>query len=201
MSKLRPRILAILAIVLAVLGVVAVRVTQTNGLAAPVLHPTSLITVGAVTVVVLLLGLRVRAYQRQRAQWRQKERRRRAAGAVEGHAAGIAEEPVEISPILAARTLVLAQAIAYAGAVIFGWHAGVVIDLLVASGPGSSSVTLSLIMMGASVVMTVVGWVVELFCRVPPDDDVPPGDDLGPGIDDAGDGETNGNGPGYAAGR
>nr|WP_269211987.1 DUF3180 domain-containing protein [Zhihengliuella flava] len=187
--------MAILALALAVLGVVADRLTQTNGLAAPVLHSTSLITLGAVTVVVFLLGLRVRAYQRQREQWREQERRRRASGAREGHAASLAGEPVEISPVLAARTLVLAQAIAYAGAVIFGWHAGVAIDLLLAAGPGSNSVTLSLMMMGASVVMTVVGWVVELFCRVPPDDQA------GAGSEATTEGEADGNGPGYAAER
>ncbi|MFP3548867.1 DUF3180 domain-containing protein, partial [Rhizobium sp. SIMBA_035] len=35
-----------------------------------------------------------------------------------------------LKPILAARTLILAQACAYAGTLLFGWHAGISLDLL-----------------------------------------------------------------------
>lgn len=190
MSTIRPLWLALIAVATAVLGWGASLLTAANGLPSPVLHATSLITIGAGTVITLVLGLRVRAYQRQRAEFRDRERRRRDGE--DGHARG-AEKPVEISPVLAARTLVLAQALAYAGAVIFGWHAGVLVDLLGAAPIGSDSVTLSLIMIGAAGLMSVVGWVVEQFCKVPPGEGPQPGSDGARG-------ETDGDGQGYAPG-
>ncbi|GHD10771.1 DUF3180 domain-containing protein [Zhihengliuella salsuginis] len=190
MSTIRPLWLALIAVVTVVLGWAASLLAAANGLPAPVLHVTSLITMAAGTIITLVLGLRVRAYQRQRAEFRDRERRRQAGG-VE-HARGAAR-PVEISPVLAARTLVLAQALAYAGAVICGWHGGVLLDLLGAAPFGSSSVTLSLIMIAAAGLMSVVGWVVEQFCKVPPGEDQADGPEGTRG-------ETNGDGQGYAPG-
>ncbi|MCO1337839.1 hypothetical protein BJH93_02885 [Kocuria polaris] len=190
MSTIRPLWLALIAVVTAVLGWGASLLAAANSLPSPVLHATSLITIGAGTLITLVLGLRVRAYQRQRSEFRDRERRRQAGE--QGHARG-AEKPVEISPVLAARTLVLAQALAYAGAVILGWHAGVLVDLLGVARVGSDSVTLSLIMIGAAGLMSVVGWAVEQFCKVPPGDGPQPGPD-GPR------GETNGDEQGYAPG-
>ncbi|WP_309081686.1 DUF3180 domain-containing protein [Zhihengliuella sp.] len=186
MNQIRPAGLGLTAVIAAVLGWGASLIAASHSAPAPVLHPTSLITVGAATLIVLVLGLRVRAVQAQRRRWAE-ERRRQAAS--EQAAAGRAPEgpgsedrgqsdrrpaprrdPVEMSPLLAARTLILAQAVAYAGSVVGGWHGGVLVDLLGAMAPASATVITAWVMLGAGVVMSVVGWVVEQFCKLPPDD-------------------------------
>jgi hypothetical protein len=77
-----------------------------------------------------------------------------------------------LNPILAAWTLVLAQACAYTGTVLLGWHAGIFLDLLrlwnLRSDQGITWLTLS--MAGGGLAMIIVGLVVERFCRIPPED-------------------------------
>ena len=77
-----------------------------------------------------------------------------------------------LNPILAARTLVLAQACAYAGTVLLGWHAGIFVDQLrIWSLRSDQDITwLALAMAGGGLVMIVVGLLVERFCKIPPED-------------------------------
>jgi Protein of unknown function (DUF3180) len=130
-----------------VIGWLANLLALRNTLPVPVLHPSSLATMGAVVVFTLVLGLRVR-------RWRNGRR----------------DKP--LNPLLAARTLVLAQASAYAGALIIGWHAGLLVDQLelLAYRPAGSVLWQVLAMMGAGLVMVIVGLVVERFCKLPPED-------------------------------
>jgi hypothetical protein len=118
-----------------------------NGYPVPVLHLSSLLTMLFIVVFTLVLGIRV-------LRWRNGKRDR------------------PLDPILAARTLVLAQATAYAGALLFGWHTGIFIDQLALSSVRSTQQpTLdALAMMGGGAVMVVVGLVVERFCKLPPED-------------------------------
>lgn len=149
MNSLRPLwVLTILAAATA-LGYTMQSITASNGYAVPVLRWTSLLTMGAATVLTLAMGIRVKRYT-----------------------SGKATSP--ISPIAAARTLVLAQAGTYAGSAIAGWHIGILIGLLGASGTGSSAVKSSLLMIGGALVMAIVGWVVEQFCKLPPDEPTTP---------------------------
>ena len=82
-----------------------------------------------------------------------------------------------LDPILAAWTLVLAQACAYAGTVLLGWHAGIFLDQLrLWSLRSDQGITwLALAMAGGGLVMIVVGLLVERFCRIPPEDGEAPG--------------------------
>lgn len=78
-----------------------------------------------------------------------------------------------LDPLLAARTVVLATASAYTGALLTGWYAAHVVlvlgdleiqarrDLAVSAGAA----------MLCTVVLAVVGLVVERWCEVPPPDD------------------------------
>ena len=165
MSALRPMWLLTICLGTTLAGWIAQLYAASHSLAAPVLHWASLITLGAVVLITLLLGLRVLRY-------RQGKLKRR------------------LDPIQAARTLVLAQSSAYAGALIAGWHLGILIDLLPAAGVTSSAVLLSLVMIAAGVLMVSVGWVVEQFCKLPPED---------PSAPDAG-GHKREDNEGYAAG-
>ena len=53
---------------------------------------------------------------------------------------------------------------------IAGWHTGIVIDLTQRHGGRNPSVDASLAMIAAAAIMVMVGWAVEQFCRLPPDD-------------------------------
>ena len=107
----------------------------------------SLAAVAAAAVALLVLGLRVKRYQ-------------------EG------THPERFDPLVAARTAAGAQAGAWAGAVLTGWHVAVAVDqlALVAVRSDQGPLWASLAHAAAGLALAVVGWVVEGFCRLPPDD-------------------------------
>ncbi|MDJ0354998.1 DUF3180 domain-containing protein [Paenarthrobacter sp. PH39-S1] len=151
MRTIRPVWLAVIALVSGAAGWVATVLANRASLPTPVLPLSSLLTMGIIVAMTVVLGLRVRS-------WRNGKRDR------------------VLNPILAARTWVLAQACAYAGALLFGWHVGILLDQLptIALRSNLTVIWLALAMVGGSVVMVAVGFIVERFCRLPPDDDVPP---------------------------
>ncbi|MFN0283456.1 MAG: DUF3180 family protein [Kineosporiaceae bacterium] len=85
-----------------------------------------------------------------------------------------------LDPLVAARTVVLAKAAAYAGALLAGWYAaqGLVIlpDLV---GVRRTRFALAVAATLAAVAVSLAGFVVQRWCRVPPDDDERPGGDAG----------------------
>lgn len=86
-----------------------------------------------------------------------------------------------LDPLLAARTVVLATAAAYTGALLSGWYAGhilLVLGDLAFAGRRAVAVA-ALIALLASVVLAVTGLVVERWCRVPPPQDGKPGSPAG----------------------
>ncbi len=147
MRTIRPAWLVVATACLAVAGWTTTELTSRASVALPVLPLSSLATMGLIVVVCLILGFKVR-------HWR------------DGHRDRV------LDPLVAARTLVLAQACAYAGAVLLGWHLGVLVDQLSTIplrgdlGPIWNIVA----MMGGGIAMLVVGLVVERFCKLPPDD-------------------------------
>ena len=137
----------LIAVALAVLGWLGSLISGRYSLDTPVLPLTGLLTMGVIVVLTLILGIRV-------LRWRNGKKKKM------------------LNPILAAWTLVLAQACAYTGTVLLGWHAGIFLDQLrlwsVRSGQSITWETLS--MAGGGLAMVVVGLVVERFCRIPPED-------------------------------
>lgn len=166
MKAMRPLLLAMIAVVLAAVGWLATLLTTRYGMATPVLPASALVTMGIIAAFTLIMGIRV-------LRWRNGKRK------------------TMLSPIFAARTLVWAQACAYAGAVLLGWHVGIVIDQLQIWSLRSDQgvLWLALIMGGGGLIMTIVGLIVERFCRIPPEDL-----EGGPGIRDTRHGETKGEG-------
>ena len=143
------------AVALTVAGWSATVVTTRYSMATPVLPATALATMAVIVAITLILGIRV-------LRWRNSTKRKKA-----------------LDPILAARTLVLAQACAYAGTVLVGWHAGIFLDQLriwnLRSDQGITWVAVAVA--GGGLVMIVVGLLVERFCKIPPEDtDAAPGD-------------------------
>ncbi|WP_247647372.1 DUF3180 domain-containing protein [Arthrobacter sp. E3] len=150
MRTVRPAWLAAVVIGTAAIGWVATELTSRGRLALPVLPFSSLITMGLIAVVCLVLGLKVR-------RWRDGKRDK------------------ILDPLLAARTVVLAQACAYAGAVLFGWHVGILLDQIptIALRTDLGVIWQMVALMAGGVVMVVVGVVVERFCKLPPEDNEP----------------------------
>lgn len=147
LHTIRPWWLVIIALVFAAFGWFATLVTARLGWPTPGLPYSTLVTLGLLIAVLLTLGLRVRS-------WRDGRREQ------------------SLSPILAARTFILAQASSYGGALLFGWHTGVLADALTALGSGAPVGLLfpSLALMAGSLVVIAVGLLVERFCRIPPED-------------------------------
>lgn len=147
MKPTRPLVLGIVAVVLAAAGWLATVVGTRYGLATPVLPPSGLVTMGVIAALTLVLGLRI-------LRWRRGKRK------------------TMLNPVLAVATLLLAQSCAYAGAVLLGWHGGVIIDQLRmwTFRNDLGILWLALAMGGGGLVMVIVGLVVERFCRIPPED-------------------------------
>lgn len=147
MKLTNPLVLLVIGVGLAAAGWFATLMAGRYSLATPVLPLTGLVTMGVIVVLTLVLGIRV-------LRWRNGKKKKM------------------LNPILAAWTLVLAQACAYTGAMLLGWHAGIFLDQLrlwnVRSGQAITWQTL--VMAGGGLVMIVVGLVVERFCRIPPED-------------------------------
>ncbi|AMM30977.1 membrane protein [Sinomonas atrocyanea] len=152
MKPLKPWVLVLVAIVVGLLGVAANAFAMRSSAPTPVLPISAIGSMAVIAVVTLGLGIRV-------LRWRT------------GHRSHM------LDPIFAARTLVLAHACAYAGAVLLGWHGGVIADQvpLLASRAGTPAVETALLLIAGSVVMVAIGFIVERFCRIPPEE----GDDDG----------------------
>ncbi|MFC8303460.1 DUF3180 domain-containing protein [Specibacter sp. NPDC057265] len=151
MRTIRPAWLIGIGVAVAVLGLIATELCSRASLALPVLPLSSLATMGLIVVVCIFLGLKVR-------RWRDGRRDK------------------ALDALMAARTVVLAQACAYAGAVLLGWHAGIMLDQLptVSLRAELGVIWQLLTLMAGGLVMVVVGIAVERFCKVPPDDNEPP---------------------------
>jgi len=146
-KPVNPFLLIVVGLILAIAGWFATVMTTRYGLATPVLPQTGLVTMGVIVALTLVLGIRV-------LRWRNGNKKKM------------------LNPILAAWTLVLAQACAYTGSVLLGWHAGIFVDQLRLWNLRSDQTLAwqALVMAGGGLVMIVVGLMVERFCRIPPED-------------------------------
>lgn len=159
MTRLQPLSLMIIAASSALAGFLVTVLMVSTGYSSPVLPPASLVTLGGVGCVVLGLGIVVWWDLRRLEQDAEKTSRNRS------------RRGRRIHPLEAARVVVAGQACGYAGAVIAGWHAGVLIDLGPAAGMAAPNVVAALLMVIGGVAWVIIGFVVEQLCRLPPDRD------------------------------
>ncbi len=147
LHTVRPGGLVVVVCVFAALGWLGTLFAARLSWPTPSLPYTTVVTLAVVAALLVVLGLRVRA-------WRDGQRKR------------------PLNPLFATRILLLAQSSSYAGAVLFGWHTGVLVDALNALGFGAPAavVVRPLVLMGGAALMIAAGLVVERFCRIPPED-------------------------------
>ncbi|MDO4919208.1 DUF3180 domain-containing protein [Kocuria sp.] len=108
-------------------------------------------------VVVGYLGLRVRAYRDP------------------GKGAGRRRDPARrkpYDPVWAVGTAAAAQAVAYYGALCAGWHTGLGVEQAALLGVRSTQepLWLCVVHVVSGILLAVLGWIVERWCRLPPDD-------------------------------
>lgn len=161
MSQLRAVWLLIIAAGAGLAGFLATVIMASAGYSSPVLPMYSAITLSAVGLMVLCLGIVVWRDQRLVQQSAQDRRRRQPHRRP--------RSPRKLHPLQAVRVVAAGQACAYAGALIAGWHAGVILDLAPAAGMDTPNVASSLVMMIGGLLWVIIGFVVESLCRLPPD--------------------------------
>lgn len=154
MTRTSWRRLLLVAFVSAAVSATGLRVAESQGAALLPVPALSSFVVLLIAAVVGALGWTVRQYTR-------------------GKRPGL-------DPLLAARTVVLAKASAYTGALLSGWYAGQVLLVardfeIEARRDLAVSATAALV---CTVVLAAVGLVVERWCEVPPPEADEPG---GPG--------------------
>ncbi|TLP72753.1 DUF3180 domain-containing protein [Nesterenkonia sphaerica] len=159
MTQLRPLWLLVIALGAALAGYLATVAMSAGGFSSPVLPLSSAVTLGAIGGIVLILGLIV---------WRDQRRIEQAAD--EARREKPRSRPARrIHPLQAVRVVAAGQACAYAGALIAGWHAGVLIDLAPAAGAGTPNVTSALVVVIGGLIWVITGFVVETLGKLPPD--------------------------------
>ena len=157
MTRTRPALLAVLALVAAVaafalqLGLAAV------GLSKIVPQVTLAVTLVLIAVVVVALALPVR---------------RATRGA--GERAPDAPPRPRVDPFYATRVVLIAKASAVAGALLGGAAAGIVIELIVRPVSTSASLWAGVAMLVGGMLLLVAGLLAESWCVLPPDDDDKP---------------------------
>lgn len=144
MERTRIRTLLLVAVVSTAVGWAVVRAAGSRGWTLPQVPWPMAAVLALIAGILLSLGWSVRQYLR-------------------------GKRP-NLDPIRAARTAVLAQASCYAGALLAGWYAAQVLDVLGDLGIEAQrdrAASAGLAVLGA-VILTVSGLVVEGFCRIPP---------------------------------
>lgn len=161
MTQMRPLWLLIIVSGAALAGYLGTVVMAALGYTSPVLPLSSVITLAAVGLIVLGLGLVV---------WRDQRRIEDAADRTRRQESTDRSRPARsLHPLQAVRVVAAGQACAYAGALISGWHTGVLIDLAPAAGVGTPNVTAALVVVIGGLLWVIIGFVVETLCRIPPD--------------------------------
>jgi hypothetical protein len=122
-----------------------------NGLEVPISGIT--LALSTALIAVILLGLSVPI-------WKYKRSITKAL---------TTSKPLPVNPFYAVRVLLLSKAAAITGAMLIGWHAGVLVKQFTAPVVVIDATTPNITALVAAVLLLIVGFIVEQVCKLPSD--------------------------------
>jgi hypothetical protein len=122
-----------------------------NGLEVPISGIT--LSISTAFIAVILLGLAVPI-------WKYKRSITKAL---------TTSKPLPVNPFYAVRVLLLSKAAAITGAMLIGWHAGVLVKQFTAPVVVIDATTPNITALVAAVLLLIVGFIVEQVCKLPSD--------------------------------
>ncbi|WP_022873361.1 DUF3180 domain-containing protein [Nesterenkonia alba] len=162
--RLQPLWLLLICAGAVLAGYLATVLMVAAGYSSPVLPMSSAITLAAIGLIILVLGILV---------WADQRRLQRADDTARREHTTPVRPTRRLHPLQAVRVVAAGQACAYAGTIIAGWHGGVLLDLGPAAGMTAPNATSSLVMVIGGLIWVIIGFVVETLCRIPPEDGTP----------------------------
>lgn len=150
MNSLKMRILLLCLVIALAVGAILNGLSVGAGGVALQLPTTLLLVSVAFSAMVLWLGFQVSKFRHRASR----------------------EDAPRMNPLLAARTVALAQTSAYVGSILAGWHVGIVFYHVSMLSVRSTWAPIwqCVIDICAGAIMLVIGIIVENMCKVPPGD-------------------------------
>ena len=151
MKPISPLIITAWVLVSGIVGFGYSTFAVNNGLEVPISGIT--LSISTVLIAVILLGLSVPI-------WKYKRSITKAL---------TTSKPLPVNPFYAVRVLLLSKAAAITGAMLIGWHAGVLVKQFTAPVVVNDATTPNITALVAAVLLLIVGFVVEQICKLPSD--------------------------------
>jgi len=122
-----------------------------NGLEVPISGITLALSTALIAVVLLGLAVPIWKYKRTITK------------------ALTTSKPLPVNPFYAVRVLLLSKAAAITGAMLIGWHAGVLAKQFTAPVVVTDATSPNITALVAAVLLLIIGFVVEQICKLPSD--------------------------------
>ena len=151
MKPISPLIIAVWVLVSGIVGFGYSTFAVNNGLEVPISGITLALSTALIAVVLLGLAVPIWKYKRSITK------------------ALTTSKPLPVNPFYAVRVLLLSKAAAITGAMLIGWHAGVLAKQFTAPVVVTDATTPNITALVAAVLLLIVGFVVEQICKLPSD--------------------------------
>ncbi len=151
MKPISPLIITAWVLVSGIVGFGYSTFAVNNGLEVPISGIT--LSISTAFIAVILLGLAVPI-------WKYKRSITKAL---------TTSKPLPVNPFYAVRVLLLSKAAAITGAMLIGWHAGVLVKQFTAPVVVIDATTPNITALVAAVLLLIVGFIVEQVCKLPGD--------------------------------
>ena len=151
MKPISPLIITAWVLVSGIVGFGYSTFAVNNGLEVPISGITLALSTALIAVVLLGLAVPIWKYKRTITK------------------ALTTSKPLPVNPFYAVRVLLLSKAAAITGAMLIGWHAGVLVKQFTAPVVVTDATTPNITALVAAVLLLIVGFVVEQICKLPSD--------------------------------
>ena len=151
MKPISPLIITVWVLVSGIAGFGYSTFAVNNGLEVPISGITLALSTALIAVVLLGLAVPIWKYKRSITK------------------ALTTSKPLPVNPFYAVRVLLLSKAAAITGAMLIGWHAGVLVKQFTAPVVVTDATSPNITALVAAVLLLIVGFVVEQICKLPSD--------------------------------